>query len=377
MKMNLVAPLVSLCFSTAALAGGMTSTGGDSHKWGNESAWFLSNSPVSYCIEIAPTEKVSAGKVKADFESAVSTWKKYYEERASRIHPPEFKLNFNFQLESCQPSTRLKIFVGVMNADVDKAKKLFEDPYAFAYRSEYDFEAGLGRGFIWFKPSPALETQFPQWNTPYALHGMLLHELGHVYGCGHMKNTIMEENPVSNMQAAGSNDPNWAKYGAMYMTHIDHHQFLLLSPNMRVELKGVLALNSVDEKNRFERFMGRAPRGPVRAQFERFQDRVDLTISDDAGSTKFAFPLNYENRTSFDLGTQVFYSVRGNEGWATGTSGETFLTSVKTAKGEKLLAQVEFNPNELGWPVRVRYMDKGKMTDVFQSDLWITTGLPR
>lgn len=73
----------------------------------------------------------------------------------------------------------------------------------------------------------------------------------------------------------------------------------------------------------------------------------------------------------------MFSSVRRNEGWSTGTSGETFLTFVKTAKGEKILAQVEFNPDELGWPARVRYMDKGKMTQIFGADLWVTTGLPR
>lgn len=364
-------------FATMAFAGGMTSSGGDTHKWGDESAWFLGTTPISYCVDIGPGQKITEAQVLADFRSVVETWKAYYLEREPSLHPAEHKLNFNFVLERCQPTTRLKIYVGVDNDETRKAKALFENPFAFAYRSGYDLTSGMGQGFIWFAADPHRDFAIPDWSTPYVFHGALLHEMGHVYGCGHKDHTIMEANLVGDLQTAASRDANWARYGKMYMTHIDHHHLLIYNSTVRLSMKGVLSLNAGEAAARFLRLTGRVPKGTVSAEITLDASQVVLKIADDVGEERFEIPLNWENRTSFSSENQVFFAVRGAVGFATGTSGTVFLTSFETKKGERLVAQVAINSNEWGWPISLSFMDRGLMTSLFGSDLWLNEGLPR
>jgi hypothetical protein len=93
------------------------------------------------------------------------------------------------------------------------------------------------------------------------------------------------------------------------------------------------------------------------------------------GTESFKLGLSADNRSSFDLGGQVFRTVRGNTGESTGTSGYSYVTSVTSKKGSVFTAMVTFNGEGLGRPIDVQIMEGSKLTRIFFSDLWLTHGI--
>lgn len=372
-----------LLFSvTSAFAlGGMTSSGGDYKAMDWESAWFLGAQPISYCIEIAPKEKLTLDQAKADFESVVKTWKDYRADRRRRQTPGQ-ELNFNFQFETCSTDTQLKIYVGLSNSETDRGKALYQNPYAFSYRTSYDATTGLGQGYIWLAPSGSIvrlggTNGFPNWSVPSTFHGMLLHEMGHVYGSGHIDGTIMEADLVSKLQSADSPNPYWAAGGKMYMTNIDHHRFLLLNWDSRFEMKGDVHLDRSGREGArlFELLTGRPSKGDIEASVVTEGGNLKLSYRDSVGMETFDIILSPESRSSFDLDGQVFRTVRGNVGEGTGPSGYSYLTTLKSKSGRVFTAVVNFNGSGLGRPIDVSIMEKAKLTRIFYSDLWRTHGI--
>lgn len=367
--------------ATAFGLGGMTSSGGDYKAMDWESAWFLGATPISYCIEIAPTEKLSLAQARNDFESVVKTWQHYRADRR-RFQTAGQELNFNYKYETCASSTQLKIYVGVENEETKRGKSLYQNPYAFSYRSSYDRDAGLGQGFIWLAASGSLfplagQNGFPNWSAPSTFHGMLLHEMGHVYGCGHVDGTVMEADLVSKLQMADSNDFRSQAGGKMYMTNIDHHRFLLLNWDASLEMKGDMHIDRTGREGAriFELLTGRKSKGKIEARVQSRSGELILVYSDTVGTETFKVALSAANRSSFDLGGQVFLTVRGNTGESTGTSGYSYLTTLTSKQGKTYTALVTFNGQGLGRPIDIQIMEGGILTRVFYSDLWVTHGI--
>ncbi len=367
--------------TTALALGGMTSSGGDTKSMDWESAWFLGATPISYCIEIAPTEKLSLTQAKADFESVVKTWKSYRIDRMRRETPGK-ELNFNFQFETCSAATQLKIYVGVTNAEINRGKILYQNPYAFSYRTTFDRTSGLGQGYIWLAPSGSVYplggvNGFPNWSGPATFHGMLLHEMGHVFGCGHIDGTIMEADLVSKLQSADSTNPQWAAGGKMYMTNIDHHRFLLLNWEAELQMKGDIHIDRTGQEGAriFNLMTGRRSKGKIEATVRTKSGELVLVYRDTLGDVTFKLDLDADNRSSFDLGGQVFRTVRGTTGESSGTSGYSYVTTLTSKTGVTYTALVTFNGQGLGRPIDVQILEGKKLTRIFYSDLWLTHGI--
>lgn len=383
--MRLIKTLIvafAICPFLAQAHGGMTSSGGDNKNLAWESAWFLGEAPVSYCIEVAPTEKLTADQAKRDFESVVTTWKKYFIERTSG-RDKQYFLNFNFQFESCRPTTLLKLYVGGDNAEITKAKALYQNPYSIAYRSEYDMKSAMGKGFIWFAPKGSVfPNGFPDWSLPYTFHGMLLHEMGHVFGCGHVADTIMDEDLISKLQTGQWEGDRWAAGGKMYMTNIDHHQILLLKDSTNLSMKGEIHPDRTGEEPRriFELLVGRKAQGQIEVEVVKTGYQMELFYKDDLGKTSFKLNLHPDFASQFALGGQVFRSMRTisateEGGFSYKPTGYSYTTSLATAKGKTYVASVAINSDDLGRPIEVKFFDGKNMVTAFRADLWLTHGI--
>jgi hypothetical protein len=369
-------------FSIIVNAGGMTSSGADQKSMSAGAAWFLGNDPVEYCIEIAEQQSVNEAKVDEAFHFAIETWRAYMSENTS-FPLSEEKPSLNFNKVHCKNNPPLKIYIGVINSEIEKAKVLFEKPYAMAHRISYDMKTRKGTGFIWFAPDAEKTENFPKWNSPYNLQGMMLHEFGHVIGCEHSKNTIMDDELLSKFQMANSEDKNWATFGKFYLSRIDHHQFLHSHSGKKFSLKGEINAYDVKESERlFELLVGRKAKGKIIASAVRDSAPLTYKLKDDIGETEFEIFLPIPNTSQFSKSLNLFkvaYQKSENEAIATSVSpyGTSTLTTIAAKSGQRFSIQVNFNVDSLGWPVTIKIQEPGSplMKSLFSSDLWMTAGL--
>lgn len=146
-----------------------------------------------------------------------------------------------------------------LDREAPKAKAEYYNPIAFAHRANYDLDAAWGKGFVWVAPkaSPHLS-----WDFPYRLHGIVLHEVGHVLGCEHVRGTILTED-IANLIRTASTSPEHVK---ALLTTIDGEAELKLRMNDLFDYKGKISRWGIEETEKtFKLFVGRAPVGKVLA----------------------------------------------------------------------------------------------------------------
>jgi hypothetical protein len=205
MKRRAIFIWMAVFFSPPALAGSK-SHGGDTRYPYEGTAWFgKGDRTVKYCVEIDSEFNVNAENVDAEIHHALRTWRSYLEKKldiSTDILRAEVSVKFEKQ-HSCNGNPDLSFYFGGTPDLVKDQLPHYNDPVAFAYRTEYDMKNSWGKGFIWvtnpkiFKLGRWPNSPFDflmDWNRPFALRGILLHELGHVFGIEHVEGTIMTEN---------------------------------------------------------------------------------------------------------------------------------------------------------------------------------------
>ncbi|MGZ3693350.1 MAG: hypothetical protein ACXWQO_04040 [Bdellovibrionota bacterium] len=157
-------------------------------------AWFVNppeagNAFVHICA-VAPTPE-EAKEIVWQAHYAHSAWIRYFFRDGSRRKgdpaEPLFR-SYGRVNEHCDGTEDLKIYYGVENESVREAKKLYDNPAAFAHLESYDEQTGQGKGFIWIARSPEILFH------PYHRLALLIHEMGHAFGHDHIEGTIMDGN---------------------------------------------------------------------------------------------------------------------------------------------------------------------------------------
>lgn len=132
-------------------------------------------------------------------KKSISQWKDYVASKQVSQNWPRSRpfLNFNYFLKrKCDGREDMTFYFGVKNPKVEKSLRPYHNPKAVSTLESYDDKTGRGKGFIWFDQNFPIQSM---WSQATQVLILMMHELGHVYGCEHVGGTIMREDLVDFM----------------------------------------------------------------------------------------------------------------------------------------------------------------------------------
>jgi hypothetical protein len=364
------------CFSVSALASGGSVVGNptDNFPLDHDSAWFLGpQREIKVCYRLSPRFGAAPGQVEEAIRSAFRTWHEYMDERqVSQLFVQQYPgmgFAFRFRLHShCDGREDLRFELGSTGPEVEAQKARLLKPMAFAQRETYDAKAGWGRGFIWIAPEGSVEPSsgFPRWAESGLLAKIVLHELGHVYGCPHVRGTIMDEylsrDLLEKRKVATQIDQRnqvafcWRCTDTIYRGRLGY------------------ANGGVEDSERavFQAFLGRQAVGSVTAELHMSPAVFFLRVTDDSGSKDLPISFPGLIHTGFDRGERIFRAV-----W-TGPGGEEKLFDffnggrvayggITNARGELVNLVFELNSHSLDspGPYTLRWLEGGRAHQLF------------
>lgn len=196
--------------SPSSRAGAFSGNGADNPLPSQGAAWFPGDRVARYCSVVAEGFGLEASEASRFLAEALEAWRDYIE--AKQVNNPDrHPFGYNSDLSklgrlklrlrtaampACDGTEDLKVYFGTpTNADSEAIREhraRFHSPTAFSQVLERDADSGWAKGFIWIAEAGSIASGAPNWTLPHRLHGILLHELGHVLGNGHVRGTIMD-----------------------------------------------------------------------------------------------------------------------------------------------------------------------------------------
>jgi hypothetical protein len=280
---------------------------------------------------------------------------------------------------ACQGDEDLRAYFGINHPDVKRFRPRFKNPYGFTVSLETSVDHYWNKGILWIAGPGEVDAVrgVPAWNLPNQVPGAptyaalrfeVRHNIGHLFGNGHIDNTIMTS--LSGRYLRDWTDPTshvWSP-GANYL-NID--QFLDLVANVNLAESFALAAKfgftvlpqggesfpdpRALEKS-FEKIFGHPPVGEVTASATRLENPkrklharpdeapqgtgpVEVTFQDDQGRHS-AQILTTAKATERDEGTPLFDGQHGNH---FRTFGVSFVGTLLSETGITFPVLVNYN----------------------------------
>lgn len=305
----------------------------DYYDESTSSAWFLGKEKIiQYCIYRMANFEKSELDLEQTIQESFLKWSQYIKNKkigTSSQTFPGFSITAHNQ-GACNGHEDIKFFFGVPSSDPMVKDYLiqFNEPIAAAIRTSYNQNDKWGKGIVWISPSGAIadrdrnlnknylnphEQKFPDWNLSHTVEGVLLHELGHIYGNSHVSATIMDEKLHSILRDSRE---NMRKY---QLTHIDNFRELYVCSDCPISLTGRLGIKlivtdangttTIDKQPETFKFLtGRNPEGEISSSISGSpSDKLVLQISDSIDSYSFELFKGAESLESIFHGARIFF----------------------------------------------------------------------
>ncbi len=382
--------LVIFCFlilnQEYLVAGSFIGNGADKLPYNHNAAWFLGYRDVRYCVVIDPN--FSVGKNLFEYESDIvildmleevfKQWKDYAVRKgyynisniAYYMNPAPPIAFGSIALDDCDGTEDLTFYFGTINKQISKDMAIYLQPVAFPKRTQWNEQLSWGKGYIWIAPNNYWSENYPNWERPNLLYGILLHDLGHVYGNGHVDGTIMTEK----IETLYKNAIHDSQSNKKYFTNIDHSRELFFNWFGPFKYQRTFSSNSSDQLLFYRIFsvvkqlIGRDPVGPINISvngkaflvsgYSLFNHRnalldpgrgMTIVISDD--NNTYQFDVSIGNLISFSTGPVAFKKafVINNLGtdYRTNTifesPGQSYIGKATSLKGETITLIISRN----------------------------------
>lgn len=303
-------------------------------------AWFYADKTdgqINICIKRDPAFKASYPEITRSIKAAFQTWDKYI--KASDIYdafdedgnpvPTPYPTNLTILTKiniqtNCTKKTDITFYLGLKDKIVQDVLDRMVKPKGFAYRNYDDIDAinGTSKGIVYiFSPTFEIggdlsDTLRYDWSKPNRLQAMITHEVGHIMGLPHIKNTIMEENfDFLFYMVNSSQDTPIRTEAESYLTKVDHQKKVLFSNAQMDGVSGLLGIpGSQDEKDTFKFLTNKKLNGKAKITLSSVEGAnfFELTVSDSLFSKTFSnLTFGTATNTTFDIGKdELFKRVR-------------------------------------------------------------------
>lgn len=343
----------------ASPVGGESSGGADHYQIVR--AWFLSEDPhakIQACYEMHPDFGVENEAVERMIHTSFKTWRDYLNQKKLNFGPTQLRIASKINLKStCTGNEDLKFYLGVENTEVKKGKLKYFRPFGFSeLQSDTPPVQPLwGKGYVWIASHMKNEwgSDIPIWPSKLeSLSALLLHEVGHIFGNGHVDGTVMTgkigqylENDVSQLHPTPSVLSKYQQIDSevelvpcltCYAKYNANSVFDLTTPEPKTSEV------SADWISSFRVLTGKEPAPPLSIYYERtgiIEGDGQLTYIDQSGTYLFPIQLNTLIAERSD-NTPVFQGHCGTQYFSFGAS---YLGIIRTLTGAEIQVAVNYN----------------------------------
>lgn len=361
----------------ASRGGTEVGNGGDNFPAYHDTAWFLGeNRVIRACLSRSSSFPLSSSEIRAAIQGAFGKWIEYikakgvydlgYLYEAEEGDPTTSTLNFAEKLQvrsRCRGDEDLVFHLGTVDDSIKKARRKFADPVSFALHENFDLKNGWSRGFIWFN-NEGIDGR--DWRTPALFETILLHELGHVFGVGHVPDTVMAENIVSETAQRLKGNGLYG-YRKETLNTIDTIRQLYACLNCDEKFYDYSNSKTQSELS------GRMIRGPITCDLH-FNNRFDWDfelVCQDALGSLWSIVNNFEH-SPVSAAIPIFKrsKLRGEEVITESVealNGQIIYGKLVTVGGEVYNVVLERNINDNSSGLNINLLHKGKVLPLFQA----------
>ncbi|MBC7692196.1 MAG: hypothetical protein H7222_10535 [Methylotenera sp.] len=362
MKKNLNAALI--LFGLLNSVSTFAASGGESHAGGADDyrivpAFFRSErheKPIEACYVIAEGFGLDAAAIEPMIRDSFSQWANYIKVKKLTIVRYSNWIQTRMNLHAnCTGNENLRFLFGVQSEEIAHYSSQFSKPFGFAQLTgagwDWD-DKQPAKGFIWIAPPNSVDAvaKIPKWDqsTRPALQGLILHELGHVFGNGHVDGTVMTEKIGQYLENDTSNAQT-AKYVSLY-SKIDAQIELVPCMDCYASYSAAETFDPIQLPGRassdwewaFKMLTGKDAGANILIRYERMgspQGSGRLTVMDESSSFSFPVDISWENG-ELKQSTPLFSGQGGMDFYSCGIS---YTGQIKSLSGATLPVIVNYN----------------------------------